>query len=1518
MTCELKYIKDLNLPTIQTDELTKLHFDTIDELFRNKELFLVRANKLIPAPSKKAKLESLIANWNTNKGKGVQILSIVKEGDKEYIKIDVRPYADNTKIYASPTPETSDFGYYDSLHKGLKDVEEEFYKPLNIDLSSFEHREWFVNKLEDLKKRFATYSQLVNDKQIQFPNQEVKRKEFEDIRKMLNNPDLMKRIEGFSEFVTTSVQWLDSINKDTISNETQQMLQDIKTLPEGKEKRDLLQQIAKQLNRDKYFLGLFDELQAFKDDLVLKGLLKPDTFYYKFDTLKEDLEKEFEDFYSKQLEIDAQKFIDDLESKNDTTLQVEIDKRKQRLAVLKGQTNLQTIDDIVNFANSKEFSEVEFIKMLSNSISVKDETVSGKYKTRIELIELEKKISNFLDKRRAKSFNALFSDSLSTVAKLKYNLKNQHEQITVDWLYPIVKEKMSSLPPEKQMSEDMFRNYIKLANADENFFASWMEATISSKDPVVAAVAAALKELLVENHIENLGLTHELQAVRGRLGIDGKNSTKADRDRFHKQFTREILVLKKTSTGRPILITPDNEKQYELSPKIEIDTPFGRRSYLAESKTAFKKGLNTSWYKSKKDILADGINYGQGFWENGAWVKTENDWLEHYIDKVILVDPEKDATKKLNSNSKFFEAKHLLAFRANLLTSSNSIDRVLGKAISNKKGTGLSTKFSKGITRQGLKAVIKNQLYKDFFDTNNQQLTDAEIQDVFDKHGLKQDFLNHKLTAKLKDFLFKNGKKYTRQVIDDNRKSVWDRLEQDGFINDSVIQSNGKILVQVDGELQFLPAYEVPQDANIFYYAGKLSGINKALFSFNDNYKSTDADYQKYFDTLIDNYDKSNVKLDYQKLDHYIIPQIEANDGISLDKDLPKTVYEKVVNFLSNLISNNWFKKAKDFKIESEENREFTSPDYYYLSGDKVRTVKAKFVDFIDDDKVEKDLFNSLIGFATAANSFKMKNDVEPQVQVIKSLILGDSILNIQARKTIDRDIFGNVNEDKNNKGLPLQKTATNLNNKLDEFLNDFIYDDTLFNSSFTALGFKIDASKVANKLSSVTAFASLAGSWMNMANNMLIGNISNWQKSVTNKYTTQDNLKSAHYEYGKWMLNGMMKDAIENDTTKHSLLTKLLYYFDGIQGEFYDPTGKKLQKGQTVGEFVKNVLFFTQNGAEHQIQSVNMIAMMKTYKVGNKSLWDIVNENEDKEDFGLTDKVVKDFTFKLHATNKEIHGNYNSFDKSRIQRRWYGQFILMFRKYLYTTYKTKFGSKQFDYELGDETQGYVNLYFQRFISDLHNNKSVLQLSLQMAMKLLAMPFIGTTNIATSRFGLNLFEQDKIQKYLIGDNVTVEEINAAKRMGAEMGMYLILTMLALIIASAEDDDDDNLVLKNLEVLIKKTKGDIGQFMPYYGAGYGAFNTLDFVQNLAKNPFPQMRLYKLYGDFLYQLLGWEYKEGEINFNFNDQYDRGGAGYEKGDYKLQKKTEKIISPYYQFLKLLTPDEQLKYLDMVRKNN
>jgi hypothetical protein len=443
------------------------------------------------------------------------------------------------------------------------------------------------------------------------------------------------------------------------------------------------------------------------------------------------------------------------------------------------------------------------------------------------------------------------------------------------------------------------------------------------------------------------------------------------------------------------------------------------------------------------------------------------------------------------------------------------------------------------------------------------------------------------------------------------------------------------------------------------------------------------------------------------------------------------------------------------------------------------------------------------------------------------------------------------------------------LNNRLNEFINDVVYGDESFEQSVNILGNEISINKISNRVALFTALTNMAINVTGGINNVVVGNFNNTVEAVGSRFWGKKDWMWAQKQYA----SELPKCIGELAGMTHSPLNALADHYDIPQGEFQDHYGNHVSKGQVNRLMKTSTLFFLQKGGEHQIQLTAMLSLMHktlvTKKENNEDYtlyeaWKSVdgdfNALQSKFDWSASDDVA--FRNRLHAIVKNLHGVYNSFDKSVLQRRWYGKLALMFRKYLFKAFQSRYGSTYVDYELGDEDGGYWRAFANKLVADVKEYKwAAFQ---KMWTK------EGYTDFQKSAFNKTLYE-----------------------------LATIAAVFALIgFASAPPDDGKKKTWLDNEMALQLTRfsADITQYI----------NPSDFLR-VIRNPAASVNMMENW-------IGWW---TQLLTNPTEQYQRASGIAKAGDNKLYIKTLKLMPVIRQMISLMTPEEQLKFYKLTGRN-
>jgi hypothetical protein len=206
------------------------------------------------------------------------------------------------------------------------------------------------------------------------------------------------------------------------------------------------------------------------------------------------------------------------------------------------------------------------------------------------------------------------------------------------------------------------------------------------------------------------------------------------------------------------------------------------------------------------------------------------------------------------------------------------------------------------------------------------------------------------------------------------------------------------------------------------------------------------------------------------------------------------------------------------------------------------------------------------------------------------------------------------------------------------------------------------------------------------------------------------------------------------------------------------------------------------------------------------------------------------------------------------LQRRWYGKLALMFRKYMFTAFKSRYGVTYTDYELGTINEGYWRAFAKKLVADVKEYK-----------------WAAFQRMWTKE-GYNEMQKTAFNKTIY-----------------ELSVILAMAILAGLIG---DDDEEKTWLDNETALqITRMSADITQFI----------NPTDFIR-VIRNPAASVNMIEKW-------IGW-FKQ---LFNPLEEYERASGIAEKGDNKLYIKTLKLIPVIRQLVNFMTPEEQIKFYNL-----
>ena len=500
--------------------------------------------------------------------------------------------------------------------------------------------------------------------------------------------------------------------------------------------------------------------------------------------------------------------------------------------------------------------------------------------------------------------------------------------------------------------------------------------------------------------------------------------------------------------------------------------------------------------------------------------------------------------------------------------------------------------------------------------------------------------------------------------------------------------------------------------------------------------------------------------------------------------------------------------KYNDSQELRQKNKKVTTK----LDGEPYQSVPVGYTRILDVTESSDNILEAFILWANDAQMYKAKNDVLGSV---------DTIVNVlENSKPLEE---GQDYKSRINRRVEVLKKYT----------NQVLYGETRASDKWW--------DRVFDFMGKFTALTRMFIKPSSALNNLIIGNYALLSEAIGGRNFTTKELWKAHRKY---------VDLVATNKTK---LNNMLITLDAIQGRFKDEIGADFQTFQDTFGF--NTAFVLNNTAEHQIQSVSMLALLEKWGV------------EIPED-GIfeVDKLPENFLGTLHELNKANNGVYSESDRLYYQDESLFRLFLQFRKYIIPMFRTKYsgmtqkGSNKYRIDL---ESGTVELgYYRAFGEFVWNN----------VIKIKNLP-----NLITNYHTLNEIEKEGVWRGLV-DAVSFTTLS------------LLLYSLAGGGDDEEWDDDEHGTFENFihwESIYQmgRLRGDIGTTVPGFG-----FNDQS---RLVNQPFaaiqPVTQLAKIVG----MVFDFE-EDDEGNISIWKQYERDYGRFEKGDLKILQPISKLL-PY-----------------------
>ena len=379
-------------------------------------------------------------------------------------------------------------------------------------------------------------------------------------------------------------------------------------------------------------------------------------------------------------------------------------------------------------------------------------------------------------------------------------------------------------------------------------------------------------------------------------------------------------------------------------------------------------------------------------------------------------------------------------------------------------------------------------------------------------------------------------------------------------------------------------------------------------------------------------------------------------------------------------------------------------------------------------------------------------------------------------------------------------------------WLDQVFYGNSVITTSQTFGRISID--KLAQTLMRYYSLRVMGTNYVAMINNASVGTLNQLIEAVGGEVIDFKSYGKAVAFYGRHLATGQMLADMGRRAPK-DFVNQLIEWFGILESSEPNFRAKGVQR-----LFTTDAAYWTNNVGEHMNQGVFLLAalykLQAVDKDGNK-LGDMINYlSFDNNGVLVVDPKVanfdatrqSEFSMGIRSTLMSIHGNYADRWKVALQQYLWGKMILMFRKWVYTGFKRRFGKRYYDNIRGIWAEGY------------HTT------TLRLGAGILLNPAYNTI---VSALGKQL-ETNKKQ-VLRWNELTDQEKSNLYRSVTELGIIITCYALAQVFKGLADDNDDD--------------DSVNIYMNISYQFYRAYNDLSFNINpsamvrIIQSPFPLM-------------------------------------------------------------------------------
>lgn len=630
---------------------------------------------------------------------------------------------------------------------------------------------------------------------------------------------------------------------------------------------------------------------------------------------------------------------------------------------------------------------------------------------------------------------------------------------------------------------------------------------------------------------------------------------------------------------------------------------------------------------------------------------------------------------------------------------------------------------------------------------------------------------------------------------------------------------------------------------------------NKAAFDYHQSLLKIYHESQKKLGNT------SQVKNSWEKLS-YALPSIES-DG------------------LQKVQQNGAISSAK---MVAKENLQFLSTDTNY--GDLINANKEarnKFIPIFyvnptEADRVSKDVAASIVLFAGMANMFEMKQQMHGVVMAMRDTI--------ESRTPLAETAAGNPIVHKAQKMLAntrfvKKEDGHNTFKQLAEFIDAVFYGEKDLNKNISVLGKEMSSTKLANKLVSYSAMNTLAFNMLQITNQAILDNVRLVEEGAAKQFFSTGDLAWAKTEFHV-ALGGIKQMQDAGAFSPNTKIVAAIEDFDAMQDAMSVAYKKKSTKKAM--NIAVNPLMLGQHLVENETAVTRMLAVLRSYKgklkdkdgkvILNKdgkpaNLWELYEKNPKTGRFEISEKVVDRDKIKVQIRNrlsgltKKTNQVKSDFERSILERRWYGKLLILYRRFFMPSLRRHWGhgnGLHRDLELGVLSEGIYSTAW-RFIRDSYGKYG---------------------NVYSAYKAMSPMEQKNM-----------------KRLRVQAGFYAIASVLLWALASDDDDEEKTFTEQFLIYQALRLQAELIQFA-----------RPDEFLKMVESPTAVIRTVHAAGDILTHILTEEIPFLLTGDDDGLYYKRRYGIHEKGDSKLAAKVNKLLPIINGFERSQDPETASKW--------